>query len=150
MPLCDGNVLTICAYGVVIYNYLQDLDPLMAIHQLTHHHTYSHLPIHRTLHYQQHPAPKMQGSFLSSLALMALQASVSTQLHIPRAPGSASTYPTRTIANVSVVDTEIVREAQAFARNYSSDIVWNHVMRGWRKYHLVFSSSASFQCHVPG
>ncbi|KAK7981513.1 hypothetical protein PG988_003751 [Apiospora saccharicola] len=43
----------------------------------------------------------------------------------------ASTYPNRTIAGVTVIDTPVVRAAQDHARVHSSDFVYNHVMRGW-------------------
>ncbi|KAI1362982.1 hypothetical protein F5Y08DRAFT_257381 [Xylaria arbuscula] len=90
----------------------------------------------------------MKGNFLFSFTLMGLQASFSTQLRIPRAVSSATTYPTRTIANVSVVDTEIVREAQAFARNHSSDIVWNHVVRGWLYGTLIYQHNDTLRATV--
>jgi len=40
-------------------------------------------------------------------------------------------YPTRVIAGVTVIDTPIVRDAQAFARAHSTDFVYKHVIRGW-------------------
>ncbi|KAI0447643.1 hypothetical protein F4803DRAFT_558716 [Xylaria telfairii] len=65
------------------------------------------------------------------VVLLGLQAALSTQLSIPSVSSSVAKYPTRTIANVTVVDTELVREAHAFARQHSSDVTWNHVIRGW-------------------
>ncbi|KAI1819520.1 hypothetical protein F4861DRAFT_526710 [Xylaria intraflava] len=78
----------------------------------------------------------MRGTILLRTALLGLQASLSTQLYVPSTAGDVavrdiSVLPTRTIANVTVVDTELVREAQVFARSHSNDIVWNHIMRGW-------------------
>ncbi|KAK8867727.1 hypothetical protein PGQ11_006305 [Apiospora arundinis] len=43
----------------------------------------------------------------------------------------ASSYPNRTIAGVTVVDTPVVRAAHTYAREHTSDFVYNHVMRGW-------------------
>jgi hypothetical protein len=78
----------------------------------------------------------MRGVSVFRIALLGLQASLSTQVYIPRTVPSAAKYPTRTIANVTVVDSELVREAQVYARKHSSDFVWAHVVRGWRKYYL--------------
>ncbi|CAH0045668.1 unnamed protein product [Clonostachys solani] len=47
-------------------------------------------------------------------------------------PGSPTKpLPVRTIAGVTVVDTQIVRDAQQFAREHSTDWVYRHVMRAW-------------------
>ncbi|KAI0395833.1 hypothetical protein F5Y17DRAFT_178894 [Xylariaceae sp. FL0594] len=72
-------------------------------------------------------------SALRTALLSLLQASLSTQLYIPDHGnlGAPAHYPTRTIANVTVVDTELVQKALVFGRNHSNDVVWNHVMRGW-------------------
>ncbi|KAK8052205.1 hypothetical protein PG993_003590 [Apiospora rasikravindrae] len=42
-----------------------------------------------------------------------------------------TSYPNRTIAGVTVIDTPVVRAAEARAREHASDFVYNHVMRGW-------------------
>jgi hypothetical protein len=39
--------------------------------------------------------------------------------------------PRRTIAGVSVVDTELVRSAQQYARDHGNDIIYRHIMRSW-------------------
>jgi len=75
----------------------------------------------------------MRGTSVLRVALLGLQASLSTQLYVPNIDSYAPHYPTRTIANVTVVDTELVQKALVFARDHSNDIVWNHVMRGWRQ-----------------
>lgn len=49
----------------------------------------------------------------------------------PPSPGHVASYPNRTIAGVTVIDTPVVRVAQAHARAHASDFVYNHVMRGW-------------------
>lgn len=49
----------------------------------------------------------------------------------PPSAGHATSYPNRTIAGVTVIDTPVVRAAQAHARAHASDFVYNHVMRGW-------------------
>ena len=40
-------------------------------------------------------------------------------------------HPQRVIADVTVVDTPIVRAAQDFARRHSSDFAYKHAMRSW-------------------
>ncbi|KAI1438800.1 hypothetical protein GGR50DRAFT_301872 [Xylaria sp. CBS 124048] len=87
----------------------------------------------------------MKGTFLLQSALLGLQASLSTQLSIPRAPQNITAYPTTTIANVTVVDTELVRQALTFARGHSNDIVWNHVMRGWLYGTLIYANNATLR-----
>ncbi|KAK8033508.1 hypothetical protein PG991_002906 [Apiospora marii] len=49
----------------------------------------------------------------------------------PQSAGHVASYPNRTIAGVTVIDTPVVRVAQAHARAHASDFVYNHVMRGW-------------------
>ncbi|KAK4150608.1 hypothetical protein C8A00DRAFT_17902 [Chaetomidium leptoderma] len=46
-------------------------------------------------------------------------------------PPSNSSLPSRIMAGVSVIDTPIVRSAQAYARQHSSDFVYKHIMRSW-------------------
>ncbi|KAI0968630.1 hypothetical protein F4678DRAFT_442362 [Xylaria arbuscula] len=89
----------------------------------------------------------MKTTFLSHAALLCLQASFSTQLYLPRANGVA-TYPTTVLGNVTVVDTELVREAQAYARNHSNDIVWNHIVRSWLYGTLIISHNDTLQATV--
>ncbi|KAI3335852.1 hypothetical protein F4824DRAFT_510709 [Ustulina deusta] len=91
----------------------------------------------------------MRGTFLLHLWLLGLQASLSMQLSIP-SPGrnTTTTYPTRTIGNITVVDTELVREAQVFARSHSNDIVWNHIVRGWLYGTLIISHNDTLRATV--
>ncbi|KAK8127362.1 hypothetical protein PG984_008470 [Apiospora sp. TS-2023a] len=67
--------------------------------------------------------------------LLATASPLSYTSHQPPSAGhvdvAAFSYPNRTIAGVTVIDTPIVRAAQAHARAHSSDFVYNHVMRGW-------------------
>ncbi|KAF2665025.1 hypothetical protein BT63DRAFT_459645 [Microthyrium microscopicum] len=44
---------------------------------------------------------------------------------------ASSQQPTRTIAGVTVVDTDLVKAAQQYARAHSDDMTYNHVMRSW-------------------
>ncbi|KAI0502943.1 hypothetical protein F5B22DRAFT_579780 [Xylaria bambusicola] len=90
----------------------------------------------------------MKSNIFLRSALLGLQASLSTQLHIPRAADSLIPYPTRKIGNVSVVDTKIVREAQAFARSHSSDVVWNHIVRGWLYGSLIIAHNDTLRTTV--
>ncbi len=46
-------------------------------------------------------------------------------------PSPSPKLPRRILGDVSVIDTPIVRGAQAFVRAHSSDKVYNHVMRCW-------------------
>ena len=56
--------------------------------------------------------------------------------------------PTRTIANVTVIDTPIVRSAQEFARAHSSDFVYKHVMRSWLLGSLIIAANETLQREV--
>ncbi|KAI8953646.1 hypothetical protein F4801DRAFT_536106 [Xylaria longipes] len=91
---------------------------------------------------------KMRATPVVHAALLGLHASLSTQLYIPGTSSSLTNYPTRTLGNVTVVDTELVREAQAFAREHSSDITWNHVMRGWLYGTLVIAHNDTLRATV--
>ncbi|KAI3321475.1 hypothetical protein HD806DRAFT_153869 [Xylariaceae sp. AK1471] len=90
----------------------------------------------------------MKGASVLRIALLGLQASLSTQLSIPRTAPNAAVYPTRTIGNITVVDTELVREAQVYARKHSSDVVWNHVVRGWLFGTLIIARNATLRATV--
>ncbi|KAK4163757.1 hypothetical protein QBC43DRAFT_344981 [Cladorrhinum sp. PSN259] len=56
--------------------------------------------------------------------------------------------PRRTLAGVSVIDTPIVRAAQAFARAHSSDYLYNHVMRSWLFGTLFLDHNATIRALV--
>ncbi|KAI0469558.1 hypothetical protein F4859DRAFT_516052 [Xylaria cf. heliscus] len=90
----------------------------------------------------------MKATAMLHAALLGLQASVSTQLSIPRDTATISKYPTRTVANVSLVDTALVREAAAFARQHSNDEVWNHIMRGWLYGVIAISHNSTLRATV--
>ncbi|KAI0120157.1 hypothetical protein GGR51DRAFT_12760 [Nemania sp. FL0031] len=90
----------------------------------------------------------MKYTTITRSLLLGFQASLSTQLYIPSAAPNTTTYPTRTIGGVTVVDTELVREAQAFARSHSSDVVWNHVVRGWLYGTLIIAHNDTLRATV--
>ncbi|KAH6662064.1 hypothetical protein B0J14DRAFT_611169 [Halenospora varia] len=60
-------------------------------------------------------------------------------------PRSINQKPTRVIGNVTVIDTPLVRAAQAMARQYSDDYLFNHVMRTWLFGALVVSHNTTLQ-----
>ncbi|KAI5459427.1 hypothetical protein BGZ63DRAFT_513271 [Mariannaea sp. PMI_226] len=65
-----------------------------------------------------------------ALVLPVLQVTVeATAVH--RDISYERSLPHRTLAGVTIVDTPIVRDAQAFAQKHSSDFVYKHVMRSW-------------------
>lgn len=64
------------------------------------------------------------------------------------ARGPHAHYPTRSIAGVSVVDTPIVRAAQAYAKQYSQDFTFQHVMRSWLLGALVVKHNETLQATV--
>lgn len=64
----------------------------------------------------------------TSLLLVHYSSETAIQTHVLKTPGS---LPSRIIAGVSVVDTPIVRSAQAYARRHSSDFLYKHIMRSW-------------------
>ncbi|KAI0866646.1 hypothetical protein F4860DRAFT_509042 [Xylaria cubensis] len=82
------------------------------------------------------------------VVLLGLQASLSTQLYIPDSSTSTTKLPTTVLGNVTVVDTELVREAKAYARKYSSDVTWNHVMRGWLYGTLIIAHNETLRTTV--
>ncbi|GAW19367.1 hypothetical protein ANO14919_088530 [Xylariales sp. No.14919] len=90
----------------------------------------------------------MKGNYFLRAALLALGASSSSQLYVPSSASTRSTLPTRTIAGVTVIDTELVREAQEFARGHSSDVVWNHVLRGWLFGSLIIAHNDTLRATV--
>jgi len=60
-------------------------------------------------------------------------------------PQTINQNPTRVIGNVTVIDTPLVRAAQAIARQYSDDFLFNHVMRTWLFGALVISHNTTLQ-----
>ncbi|TGJ79725.1 hypothetical protein E0Z10_g9037 [Xylaria hypoxylon] len=90
----------------------------------------------------------MKGTFVLQIALLAFQASLSKQLYIPSTTLETTTYPTRNLSGVTVVDTELVREAQVFARSHSSDVVWNHIIRGWLFGSLIIAHNQTIRAAV--
>jgi hypothetical protein len=47
------------------------------------------------------------------------------------AHSSQSSLPTQVLAGITVIDTPLVRAAQAYARTHGDDMTYNHVMRAW-------------------
>lgn len=54
-------------------------------------------------------------------------------------------YPTRELAGITVIDTPLVRSAQAFALAHSSSTTYNHVMRSWLFGALMVKNNATLQ-----
>jgi hypothetical protein len=50
---------------------------------------------------------------------------------IPQKPLTMPTYPTRTIAGVSVIDTPLVQAALNYAKTHNDALSYNHVCRSW-------------------
>ncbi|KAK3987393.1 hypothetical protein QBC44DRAFT_246090 [Cladorrhinum sp. PSN332] len=87
--------------------------------------------------------------FLSTLfSYLALTVTLLPNPTIAQPPRPSPSLPRRTLAGVSVVDTPIVRAAQAFARTHSSDRLYNHVMRAWLFGTLHLSHNATLRAVV--
>ncbi|KAK0671270.1 hypothetical protein QBC41DRAFT_315862 [Cercophora samala] len=54
-------------------------------------------------------------------------------------------YRTREIAGITVIDTPLVRSAEAFAFRHSSSTVYNHVMRSWLFGTLMVKNNVTLQ-----
>ncbi|KAK0705840.1 hypothetical protein B0T21DRAFT_298997 [Apiosordaria backusii] len=63
-------------------------------------------------------------------------------------PYSSPSLSRRTLGGVSVIDTPIVRAAQAFVRTHSSDKLYNHVMRSWLFGTLLLDHNATLRALV--
>ncbi|PTB66092.1 hypothetical protein BBK36DRAFT_1168722 [Trichoderma citrinoviride] len=50
-----------------------------------------------------------------------------------------------TIAGVTVIDTPLVRDAQAFARDHTIDSIYNHVMRSWLLSTIIINSNETLR-----
>lgn len=85
----------------------------------------------------------LQGLLFAAQLQPTMQAPSSTITTTTVAPPYGTDYPRRTIANVTVIDTPIVRAAQDFARAHMSDFVFKHVMRGWLLGALVAAHNAT-------
>ncbi|KAH8912740.1 hypothetical protein BR93DRAFT_906075 [Coniochaeta sp. PMI_546] len=57
-------------------------------------------------------------------------------------------YPRRTIAGVRVLDTPLIRSAQAYARSHSDDTVYRHIMRSWLFGTLLLDHNATLAAAV--
>ncbi|KAK0724850.1 hypothetical protein B0H67DRAFT_481351 [Lasiosphaeris hirsuta] len=64
------------------------------------------------------------------------------------APVPSPPLPRRTLAGVSVVDTPLVRAAQAYARAHGADFVYAHIMRSWLFGALIASHDAGLRSAV--
>ncbi|EHK97801.1 hypothetical protein M7I_6462 [Glarea lozoyensis 74030] len=63
-------------------------------------------------------------------------------------PRGLNNKPTRVIGGVTVIDTLLVRAAQAFARENSEAYLYNHVMRTWLFGALIISHNTTLQHSV--
>ncbi|KAH9897400.1 hypothetical protein F4778DRAFT_782986 [Xylariomycetidae sp. FL2044] len=54
-------------------------------------------------------------------------------------------YPNTTIAGYTVIDTPIVRLAQEYARNHSSEAVFKHQMRAWLFGSLIVNNNETYR-----
>lgn len=61
---------------------------------------------------------------------------------------TSSPFPIKTIAGVSVIDTPIVRDAQAFARAHTYPSLYNHVMRTWLLGALIIDANGTLRDHI--
>jgi hypothetical protein len=57
-------------------------------------------------------------------------------------------YPTRKVAGMSVINTPIVQDAEAFALEYSTYPIYKHVMRSWLYGVLVINANESLKHSV--
>ncbi|KAK0642091.1 hypothetical protein B0T16DRAFT_439431 [Cercophora newfieldiana] len=73
--------------------------------------------------------------------------SVSLPIFTAAAPHPSASLPHRTLAGISIIDTPIVRAAQAYAQLHCSPGTYNHVMRTWLSgvYHLSHNSTLASQ-----
>ncbi|KAK3937695.1 hypothetical protein QBC46DRAFT_319072 [Diplogelasinospora grovesii] len=83
-------------------------------------------------------------SLLEGMVLLGLHISSSTQSPTNTAIRSP-VYPTRKIANVTVIDTPLVRTALEFARNHSSEFVYKHIVRSWLFGTLMIANNATLR-----
>ncbi|PMD50914.1 uncharacterized protein K444DRAFT_546029 [Hyaloscypha bicolor E] len=60
-------------------------------------------------------------------------------------PRNINQKPTRVLGGVTVIDTPLVRAAQAMACQYSEDYLFNHIMRTWLFGALVISHNTTLQ-----
>ncbi|KAK4177815.1 hypothetical protein QBC36DRAFT_326197 [Triangularia setosa] len=63
----------------------------------------------------------------------------------PRGGTTSHRYPTRQLAGIAVIDTPLVRSAQAFALEHSSPTTYNHVMRSWLFGALMVKNNVTLQ-----
>ncbi|KAK4196420.1 hypothetical protein QBC40DRAFT_287330 [Triangularia verruculosa] len=63
----------------------------------------------------------------------------------PRELRTSHRYPTRELAGVTIIDTPLVRSAEAFALEHSSLTTYNHVMRSWLFGALMVKNNATLQ-----
>ncbi|KAK3983872.1 hypothetical protein QBC44DRAFT_254162 [Cladorrhinum sp. PSN332] len=72
--------------------------------------------------------------------------------HLPPDPSS---LPHRTLAGISIVDTPIVRDAEAYAKRYSPGS-YNHIMRSWLwgvlhlRHNATLASQVDLEVHAVG
>ncbi|KAK0736381.1 hypothetical protein B0T21DRAFT_383934 [Apiosordaria backusii] len=89
---------------------------------------------------------------LGQLALMTFYLQLSAchplssgPLYEPRGLTTSHRYPTRELAGITVIDTPLVRSAEAFALEHSSPTTYNHVMRSWLFGALMVKNNATLR-----
>ncbi|EAQ87064.1 hypothetical protein CHGG_08317 [Chaetomium globosum CBS 148.51] len=93
-------------------------------------------------------------NFISGVRLIltaCLLSSISQASLIPSNPLGArglKPYPRRTLGGVSVVDTPIVRAAEAFARQNGQDFTYKHIMRSWLFGALVIQHNETLRATI--
>ncbi|KAL6834338.1 hypothetical protein J3E69DRAFT_353620 [Trichoderma sp. SZMC 28015] len=60
----------------------------------------------------------------------------------------ATSQNTTTIAGITVIDTPLVRDAQAFARQHMLDSIYNHVMRSWLISAVIINANETLRSTV--
>src|SRR3569833_133672 len=92
----------------------------------------------------------MIGLKFAHLVLMAnwLSFSIRTKASPAHSEPEEHTYPRRTIAGVSVVDTPLVRAAQQYARDHGDEAVYKHIMRSWLFGTLMLQHNATLDVLV--
>jgi hypothetical protein len=91
----------------------------------------------------------MRAASLLQALMLGLQVSLATQLNLAITNKlNGPDYPTRKIANVTVVNTLLVQDALVFAREHSDNTVWNHVMRSWLFGSLILQNNPELRAAV--
>jgi hypothetical protein len=85
---------------------------------------------------------------ISHLIGLLLGLQVQSSFQQPTERSETPVLPTREIAGVTVIDTPIVRAADAFARQYSTDSMYGHVVRSWLFGALIISANDTLAASI--